>query len=94
MFLEGSILAAFGAMLFWGFGDFFIQRETRKVGDMESLAFISAIGAIGLFPFVISELPSLFTLPNILLLSFVGMVTFITSVVDFEALKKAPCLLF
>ncbi len=88
MFLEGSILAAFGAMLFWGFGDFFIQRETRKVGDMESLVFISSIGAIGLFPFVISELPSLFTLQNVLLLSFIGIVTFITSIIDFEALKQ------
>ncbi len=88
MFLEGSILAAFGAMLFWGFGDFFIQRETRKIGDMESLAFIGAIGAIGLFPFVLPELPSLFTMQNALLLTFVGIVTFITSVIDLEALKK------
>lgn len=83
-----SILAAFAATLFWGVGDFLIQRETRKVGDMESLAFIGIIGALGLFPFVLPELPSLFTFQNILLLSFVGIVVFITSVLDFEALKK------
>ena len=85
---EGSIMAAFGATLLWGFGDFFIQRETRKVGDMESLAFISIMGAFGLFPFVLAELPSLFTMQNVFLLSFIGIITFITSVVDFEALKK------
>lgn len=88
MFLEGSILAAFGAMLFWGVGDFLIQRSARKVGDMETLAFIGIIGALGLFPFVLPELPSLFTVQNMALLAFAGMITFVASVLDFEALKE------
>lgn len=88
MFLEGSILAAFGAMLFWGVGDFLIQREARKVGDMESLAFIGTLGAFGLLPFVLSDLPSLFTKENMVLLAFAGIITFVTSILDFEALKQ------
>ena len=31
---------AFVAMLCWGFGDFLIQRATRKIGDFEILAVI------------------------------------------------------
>jgi len=48
--LETGIIFAFGAMLFWGFGDFLIQRTTRKIGDIETLAFISIFGSIGLLP--------------------------------------------
>ncbi|VVB60508.1 EamA-like transporter family protein [uncultured archaeon] len=88
MLLEGSILAAVGSMLFWGFGDFFIQRETRRVGNLESLAFISIIGSLGLFPFVIPELPLLFTLQNVLLLFFISMVGFVVAMLDFEALRE------
>lgn len=86
--LSLSILAAIGAMLFWGVGDFLIQRETRKVGDLESLAFIGTIGAFGLLPFILPELPSLFEKENIVLLAFAGVITFVTSMLDFEALKE------
>lgn len=85
---EISILAAFGAMLFWGVGDFFIQRSTRRIGDTESLAFIGIIGALGLLPFVLPELPALFTVPNIVLLSFIGLVGFVVAMINLEALKE------
>lgn len=88
MAFEISILAAFGAMLFWGVGDFFIQRSTRKIGDAESLAFIGIIGALGLLPFVLPELPALFTIPNIALLSFIGLVGFVVAMINLEALKE------
>ncbi len=88
MTFEISILAAFGAMLFWGIGDFFIQRSTRKIGDTESLAFISIIGALGLFPFVLPELSTLFTIPNIALLSFIGVIGFVVAMINLEALKE------
>ncbi|MDD5148058.1 MAG: DMT family transporter [Candidatus ainarchaeum sp.] len=88
MGFELGVLFAFGAMLCWGFGDFFIQRSARKIGDIEALAFIGIIGSIGLLPFVLQEIPLLFSLPNLVLLSFIGIVTFVFAVVDFEALKK------
>lgn len=88
MAFEISILAAFGAMFLWGIGDFFIQRSTRRIGDVESIAFISIIGALGLFPFVLPELPLFFTFPNIVLLSFVGLVGFVVAIINLEALKE------
>jgi len=87
MAFEISILAAFGAMLFWGIGDYFIQRSTRKIGDIESLAFIGITGALGLFPFVLPELPALLTVPNIVMLSFIGLVGFVVAMINLEALN-------
>lgn len=85
---EISALLALGAMLFWGIGDFLIQRSTRRVGDVQSLAFIGIIGAVGLTPFVIKEIPLLFSLSNMMLLLFLGIVTFFVALFYFEALKK------
>lgn len=79
--LELTLLAAFGAMLCWGVGDFLIQHSTRKIGNIESLAFISTLG---LFPFVLPELPP----KNPGLLLIIGAVTFLVSVVNFEALRQ------
>jgi drug/metabolite transporter (DMT)-like permease len=60
MGFEIGIIFAFGAMLFWGIGDFFIQKSTRKVGDVEALFFIGLFGSIVLFPFIIKDIPFLF----------------------------------
>ena len=54
------LLFAFGAMLFWGIGDFLIQRVTRKVGNIEALAWIGIIGTIGLLPFAWKDLGFVF----------------------------------
>ena len=83
MFENIGILAAFGALFCWGFGDFFIQRTTRKIGNLESLAFIGIIGAIGLLPFVFNDLPLLFSLRNLMILLVLGIVTFIAAILDF-----------
>src|SRR3989344_6699605 len=88
MAFELSILAAFGAMICWGFGDFLIQRSTRKFGNVEALAFIGIIGSIGLLPFIIPELSLLYTAENAAFLLFVGVFTFIVALLDFEALKE------
>jgi len=88
LFFELSVLAAFGAMLCWGFGDFLIQKSVRKVGDIEALAFIGIIGSIMLLPFVVFELPLLFSFENLALLCFVGIVTLVVALFDFEALKQ------
>jgi drug/metabolite transporter (DMT)-like permease len=83
-----SLIFAFAAMLCWGIGDFFIQKSTRKVGDLEALAFIGVIGMLMLLPFIIKDLDSLLSLPNLILLCFLGIITFVAAMFDFEALKK------
>ena len=88
MVIEFSLIAAFLAMLCWGLGDFFIQKNTRKIGDLESLAFIGIFGSVFLFPFIIKDLPALLDYRNLLLLGFLGIVTFIAAMLNFEALKK------
>ncbi len=67
---ELSLLAAFGAMICWGIGDFLIQRTVRKVGDIEALAFIGIVGSVGLIPFVWNDL-KLILHPGFALMLFV-----------------------
>ncbi len=74
-------------MLCWGFGDFFIQRTVRKIGDVEALAFIGIIGSVILIPFILKDADLIFSLPNLLLLSVLGVITFIAALFNFEALK-------
>ncbi len=88
MNIDFAILAAFGAMICWGFGDFFIQKTTRKIGDVEALAFIGIIGIIGLLPFVWNDLGALFEMRNLLIVILLGIITFIAAIINFEALKK------
>lgn len=86
--LNISILFAFLAMFCWGIGDFLIQRTTRKIGDVEALAAIGIIGSVALFPFIIKNISIIFTVPNLLLLLVLGIITFIAAIFNFEALKK------
>lgn len=84
-----GIIFALGALVFWGVGDFFIQRTTRKVGDLHALFFISAVGAIVLYPFVYRETGIIFSIPsNLYLLLLAGVVLFFASLFDFEAMKQ------
>ncbi len=88
MGLEVSVFFALGALLCWAFGDFLIQRSTRKVGDVESIAFIGLIGGVFLFPFVIKDFHLLLSLSNLLLLLLFGIIIFVTTFFDFEALRE------
>jgi drug/metabolite transporter (DMT)-like permease len=84
-----GVLAAIGAMLCWGFGDFFIQKTARKLGDVEALFFIGLFGAVALFPFIYGELPLVFSNSNVLAaLFFLGFSTLVVSIVNFQALKE------
>jgi len=85
---EIALLAAFGAMLCWGIGDFLIQRAVWKVGDVEALAFIGVVGTIMLLPFAFTQLPLMFSGSNLTMLIAIGLLTFIVAITDFEALKK------
>ena len=88
MILHFGILLAFAAMLSWAFGDFLIQRSTRKVGDVQALAIIGIVGGIGILPFIIKDLPLLFVKENLIFLVALGVLTFFDAILDFEALKE------
>ncbi len=90
MGLEIGVLFAFAALLFWGFGDFLIQRSTRKFGDWETLFVISAFGAVITTPFVYGDIGPLLSLQDstFIMLVAVSSIILIAALLDFEALKK------
>ena len=79
--------AAFGALLCWGVGDYLIQNNARKIGNVEALLWISLVGMLATLPLVAGQLHLLGVWPDFLLLALLGAVTFIAAMVDFEALK-------
>ncbi len=89
MSVEIGIIFAFVAMLCWGFGDFLIQKSTRKFGNVETLFLISLFGAIVLLPFIYKDISAIFsTLPQLLLLTGASIVLLVAALLDFEALKR------
>lgn len=84
-----GILFAVGALLTWGFGDFFIQRSTRRVGNWESLFYITAAGAIIIFPFIRSEISYVTHQPDALaLLGVTAIITLFAALINLEALRR------
>ncbi len=84
-----GILFAFGALLSWGFGDFFIQRSSRAIGIWKALFFIGISGIVVLFPFIVGEIGDLFASPrNLGILSLAGAVVLFTALFEFESLRK------
>jgi drug/metabolite transporter (DMT)-like permease len=86
--IDIDILAALGAMIAWGFGDFIIQKATRVIGDMEALAWIGVVGTIGMLPFVWHDFALVATRSNFLVLLLLGVINFAVGIVNFEALKR------
>jgi drug/metabolite transporter (DMT)-like permease len=83
-----GIALAFIAMLCWGFGDFWIQRSVRKLGDWESLFLITLFGAVALAPFAYKNLPAVFGSGDALwAIAILCVVLFVAAVLDFEALR-------
>ncbi len=83
-----GLLAAAAAMAFWGFGDFLIQRFARRIGDWESLFYISAFGAVAIFPFVYGQIHLLLAnIGALALLAATSVVLLAAALFDFEALK-------
>lgn len=84
-----GILFALGALLSWGFGDFFIQRATRVVGVWKSLFFITLSASVILFPFIYKEIPELFERPELLLLLVLdSMVSLFAALCIFRSFKE------
>ncbi len=86
--MDVAVLFALGAMIFWGVGDFLIQKSARKIGDIEALAWISLVGSIALIPFIVKDIAKLNLLQDVALLAVLGVIIFFASIFDFEALKK------
>ena len=83
-----GVLWALVAMVSWGCGDFYIQKVSRSIGIWKNFFFISIIGTLGLFPFVLEDLHKLTNLKNLLFLGISAIAMSISSVLDFEALKE------
>jgi drug/metabolite transporter (DMT)-like permease len=81
-----GILLAVTALFSWGLGDFLIQRGTRRFGDWITLFYITAFGAIVLFPFVYKDLGNAFG-SHAILLWIASFVMLGAALFDFQALK-------
>jgi len=90
MSAELGILFALGALLFWGIGDFLLQRTTRKIGDWETILVITIFGAVVTLPLVYNDLLSIASISDKTLILLIGVscVLLVTAILDFEALKK------
>ncbi|HEY9584380.1 MAG TPA: EamA family transporter [Candidatus Paceibacterota bacterium] len=91
MSISVGIGLAFMAMLCWGFGDFLIQKSTRKIGDWETLFVITLFGAVILMPFVWRDIPEVFLNPgnsSFLILLACGLILFTAALLEFESLKE------
>ncbi|MFA5889266.1 MAG: DMT family transporter [Candidatus Paceibacterota bacterium] len=85
-----GITLAFVAMLCFGFGDFLIQKSSRKIGDWETLFVVSCVGTLMLTPFVWGDFVGVFGYNNsfeLLILIGCSLAFFIVSLLDFESLK-------
>ena len=93
MSISLGIGLAFIAMLCWGFGEFLIQKSSRKIGDVESLFLITLIGAIILLPFVWKDIFALITggivgNKTLAILLAASIILLIAAITDFEGLKR------
>lgn len=85
-----AIIFILVAIIGWGFGDFYIQRLVRKIGNWQTLFITTFFGAVILTPFVISDFNEIFSFENNTFMVLLGasLILFIGALLDFEALKK------
>lgn len=84
-----GIVAALIAMVCWGFGDFLMQKAARKIGDWESLFYVSLFGTVVILPFIYGQLPLLISDPIGTILLFVTSVVLLgAALLDLTALKE------
>lgn len=88
MSISTGIAFAFVAMFAWGFGDFLIQKNVRKIGNLSTLFFITLFGALVLLPFTYDKIYSTISdTHSLVILSITGVVLFVAAVLDFQGLK-------
>lgn len=83
-----SLVSAFLAMTCWGLGDFLAQRSVRKIGSLETLAWISLIGGVMLLPLILRDLPLLLVWDNMQIMLVLSLLTGLTSWLMFKALSE------
>lgn len=84
-----GILAALGALIGWGVGDFLIQKVTRRIGNFRTLFYTGALGFLVLLPFAWPHLEDLaMQWRNALLLVAISSVVYFNTFFSFEALRK------
>lgn len=84
-----GIVLALLTLVFWGFGDFLIQKSTRKFGDSIALFYITFIGMVGFFPFVAGNLKLIIASPaNLFLLLAASVAIFFAAMFNFEGLRE------
>ncbi len=85
-----GIIFALLAMVSWGAGDFLIEKGTRKFGDVLTLFYITAFGAIFLLPFIYTQVSALINTGSMqqwALLVITTLVLLGAAVFNFEALR-------
>lgn len=83
-----GVLFAFLALLCWGFGDFQIQKSTRKIGDVLTLFYLDLIGALALLPFVFKDIKGLIFDTNALIILIIASAVLVAAaLLEFQALK-------
>lgn len=87
--MNPGIIFAIVSIVCWGFGDFLIQRSTRKIGNWETLFLITLLGTIVLFPIVWKDLPNFIGSPDagLMILIASGIFLFIAAIMEFEAFR-------
>ncbi len=83
-----GILFAFGALFGWAFGDFFIQKTVRKIGNIRALFYITSAGGILILPFIWREImPAFSDTSNWLLIIIACVLVMLTALANFQGLK-------
>jgi drug/metabolite transporter (DMT)-like permease len=85
-----GILFALIALLAWGFGDFLLQRSTRKFGNWTTLFYVTAFAAMVLLPFVWGDIRNLAESrgKGIGILLLASAVLLVAALFDLEALRR------
>lgn len=68
------ILFAFGAMLFWGVGDFLLQKMSKKLGSIYALTWIYFVGSLVLLPWAVNSFYLIKTPSNFITLFSLGII--------------------
>lgn len=85
-----GILFAIIALFAWGLDDLFIEKATRKLGNVFTLFFVTIFGSLVLLPFVWTQITTqgFWSFNNsILILGLATLITIIAALLDYEALR-------
>ncbi len=82
-----GIIFAFAAFISWGLGDFFAQKNIRRIGAWQALFIDCCFALFGLLFFVWKDI-FLLSMSDVILLTLTSIIVVSASLFDFEALKQ------